>query len=512
MLSGLVAAGDLGCGTVDSSHWNRGSGTTAAGPPPCPSARAKAAERLRSVAASGGQRAGFPGSSRYRGFAAESPRARERIFAGALGRHAFLLLFTAVLLLVGRTASAQPKGAVHVLGIDSDEAEDQADALSGALRSRARAQPGWTVADATTSLSMLTAALKCPQRPDMACLQKIAEQLKTDRFIWGLLSKSGKGQVTAEIHLYVKGKPDVFAKETFSDNLKDQNDENLRRIAGRLFDRLVVGQGAGTLTVKAGDGGGAVLVDGVEKAQLDHGQATLELKPGTYSLEVRAPGSAPAKQTVTVTAGAESTLALTLTPESAVTAPPAGGIGNGATPPGGGETHGTSGRKIAGWTFVVVGAIAAGVSVYEVSHYLSLASSNKTYRNDHSIQIAGPPPSTDVPSKDTICSIADTGNTTLKSGQTWTQTPTQADARTACDRYSQATTASVIGWIAGGAAILSVGVGIYLLASDAGHDPVKVDATTGKADANERSFLSRLRVTPTYYGPRDAGMNVALTF
>lgn len=426
-------------------------------------------------------------------------------------RRSGVLLFLFVLAVLGlatRPAAAQPKNQVHVLGIDSDEAEDQADALSGAIRSRARAQSGWAVSDQAMSLSMLTAALKCPQRPDSACLGRIGDQLKTDRFIWGLLSKSGKGQVTAEVHLWARGKPDVFAKETFSDNLKDQNDEQLRRIAGRLFDRLVLGQGAGTLVVKAGDAGGVVLVDGAEKAQLEHGQATLDLKPGAYTLEVKVPGFLPAKQSVTVTAGAESTLALTLTPEAATQGAKTPAPSAATQPDEGGG--GGSARKAFGWGLVVVGVVAAGVGVYELAHFLSLSSQNKDFRNANMIQLANG--TRDVPDKATICSAAN-GPPALPSGATWANgsAPSTSDADAACNRYSQASTASTVGWIAGGVGVLSIGVGAYLLVTDGkGNEPVKV--TTGKrGPRSEPSLLSRLRVAPAW-APGGGSLHLALTF
>src|ERR1700679_3939873 len=102
-----------------------------------------------------------------------------------VSRLAQLFVLLGTLVLWSRPARAQlarPQG-IHVLDIDSDDADDQAEALTGALRSRVRAAPGWLLLDATQSLSMLTAALRCPQHPDAACLQRIGDQLKSDRFL-----------------------------------------------------------------------------------------------------------------------------------------------------------------------------------------------------------------------------------------------------------------------------------------------------------------------------------------
>jgi hypothetical protein len=130
---------------------------------------------------------------------------------------------------------------LHVLEIDSDDADDQAEALTGALRSRVRSSPAWALPETTHTLRMLTAALRCPPRPDPACLQRIGDQIKSDRFAWGTLSKSGGRQVTVEMHLWTRGQPDVAIKETYSENLRDQNDDTLRKIAMRIIDRLTSG-------------------------------------------------------------------------------------------------------------------------------------------------------------------------------------------------------------------------------------------------------------------------------
>ena len=52
------------------------------------------------------------------------------------------------------------------------------------------------------------------------------------------MAKAPGSQVSAEIHLWARGRPDAMAKETYSDNLRDQNDETLRRIATRILDKI----------------------------------------------------------------------------------------------------------------------------------------------------------------------------------------------------------------------------------------------------------------------------------
>ena len=113
-----------------------------------------------------------------------SPRRRPALPGAAVARGLATRLFVLALSFLAsafapRVARAEAPGAhampVHVLGIDSDDAEDQADALTLALRSRVRSAPGWSLQETQHTLSMWTAALRCPQRPDAACLARIGD-------------------------------------------------------------------------------------------------------------------------------------------------------------------------------------------------------------------------------------------------------------------------------------------------------------------------------------------------
>jgi hypothetical protein len=247
---------------------------------------------------------------------------------------------------VARAQAARSQG-LHVLAIDSDDSDEQADALTNALRSRVRETAGWTLVDTTQSLSMLTAAFQCPQRPDAACLDRIGDKLKADQFVWGVMSKAPGHQVTAEVHLWGHGKPDKSAKETYSDNLKDANDDNLKKIAALIFGKLV-GATTGTLSLHASTDAGNVLVDGVQKASLDHGRATVALPAGPHTVEVQATGFAPGKKDVSIDPGGTSQVEIVLTPAPAEAAAPGKPLPL---------------RAIAGWSSIGVGAVLVAVGV-----------------------------------------------------------------------------------------------------------------------------------------------------
>lgn len=221
----------------------------------------------------------------------------------------FVTLLVAVVV-VGRPARAE-SGAhaaqVAVIALDSEDAEDQADALTSALRRSVQGSPGWALTNTTQSLAMLTAALKCPARPPPECQQRIAEQLKAERFVWGTVQKGPAGQVTAEVHLYQRGKSDTVVREQYADNLKDANDDTLRKIAQRMVDKLG-GTALGVVVVRAGNLDGEVVVDGEKKIPLHGGTVRIELAAGSHSIELVAQGASPTKRNVLVTAGRDTIL------------------------------------------------------------------------------------------------------------------------------------------------------------------------------------------------------------
>jgi hypothetical protein len=127
----------------------------------------------------------------------------------------------------------------YVLSIGTDEADDQADALTQALRSRVTQTPGWSLLETSQSFETLAIALRCPSRPDPPCLLRIADHLKADRYLWGSVQKKpGSSEVIAEVHLWTRGKPDTLVRETYSESLKDPNSEGLRAIAANVLSTL----------------------------------------------------------------------------------------------------------------------------------------------------------------------------------------------------------------------------------------------------------------------------------
>jgi len=380
------------------------------------------------------------------------------------GLKLLVLLMLAVLALP-RVARADQPGAhtvpVAVLAFDSEDSEEQADAITGAVRSRIRAAQGWSLIETTQSLGMLTAAMKCPSRPPPDCQQKIAEQIKAERYIWGFVAKGPvQGQVTAEIHLYQKGKADTVLKESYADNLKDSNDDTLRKIATRIVERLG-GTAVGVIVVRAGDLTGEVVVDGDKHVPLDKGTARIELAAGGHSIEVAPTSGEAIKRNVLVAAGRETVVEFTA--QQGATEPPS-------------EGSKIKTRKIIGGASMGVGAILGGIAVYELIHWFGLQSDGEERAK------MVPKETPDRPCRDTGDAI--------------------------CVRIDKdSKTASVLAFVLGTGAVAAIGIGAYLYFTDPGSSEPNKTATA-KPKPKTRIVP---RIIPTV-GAREGGVIVIGSF
>ncbi len=372
-------------------------------------------------------------------------------------RFAFSLLVATALvgpMSVG-TAFAEPPSAkaqpVYVLSIQTDDADDQADALTQALRSRVRQAQGWSLLESPQSFEMLSIALKCPARPDAGCLQRIGDQLRTDRYLWGTMVKRPAGQVTADLHMWTRGKGDQDVAEAYSDNLKDASDESLRGVATRLFAKLTGGVTGGTVVVHAGSGKGTVLVDGVERGALDGGMARVDVPSGSHSITVRVPGFETQSQTANVAMAGDQDVNFTLNPAAAPPPEPA---------------PGPSARKVGEWTAIAVGGalLATGV-VMGVKWVVD-------YNHGKDLQ-----------------------NQVSSNNRDACQTQDSTQAQQLCQTSHTVTTDYTLGWIFGAAGAATLGTGVLLLMTD---HSAKDEAPSGRPGpaGPSRGSTSSLRSAP----------------
>jgi len=319
-----------------------------------------------------------------------------------------------------------PGGAGYVLTLDSRDSERQAQSLSAALRARAHGLPGWDFAEREVSLEMMSAALRCPPRPDAGCLDRIGDALHADRFLWGLVRRSSSRQVTAEVHLWERGHPESVIAEAYGDQLVDSNDFVLRRLAGRIVDRLTGRPVAGVVTVRAAAESDAkpapeIVVDGAVAGALAQGQGVLEVRPGKHTIEVRSGTRSIGHEEIDVEPGVDRVVS----------------FGAGAGSESGGRSSKGSARTTIGWAMVGLGAVAAVVGTVEALRFVSLRSDND---DDHERLRA-----------DDFC------DATRPHGGT------AADLSAACDRLHSASSARTIEIIAYGAGAVLLGGGAALL-------------------------------------------------
>jgi hypothetical protein len=127
-----------------------------------------------------------------------------------------------------------------VIAIQADDADDQAEALTAAIRSRVRVTPGFSLLESDFALEVLTLGLKCGGVPNEACQIKIGDHIHADRYIWGTVKRAkSHRQVTAELHLWSRGHPSSRVQLTFSDNLTAPGDEALKRLVEDGLSRLL---------------------------------------------------------------------------------------------------------------------------------------------------------------------------------------------------------------------------------------------------------------------------------
>lgn len=390
------------------------------------------------------------------------------LYRGGMMRRFWMVLASVValtsILTMARVARAEPTQ-VAVLPIDSEDAEDQAEALTTALRSRVKDSPALRLSETSQSLGVLTTALKCSRVPDMTCQTKIADQLKLERYVWGTMQKSPGSQVTVELHLFQRGKPAAPIRETYSDNLRDQNDETLRKVAQRLLDRLL-GRTAGTVVVRVSPAvAGEVVVDAGRRVPLSGGSARVEVAYGAHAVEVVAKGYGSQKREVAVPPGGDVAVDVTLTPT------PAEG------PKVAVDTKSFPIRTVAGFGAIGVGAAAGIVSGIFTAQWLDL----KSQQAEH---IALAPKGLDVCSNEARSQTQNGGG----------------EADIACRNSEDAKKKSIVAWTAGGIAAGAIGIGVFLVLTD-------------KGDSGEKppSKASRVRAIPDV-GPQGGSLTVVGAF
>jgi hypothetical protein len=269
---------------------------------------------------------------------------------------------------------------VAVLTIQTLDAFEQADALSLALKRAVEDAEGWSTAKTSKdyALQVLVPSLGCVDPPDAACEEKIAQEIKVDRFVWGTMKKEGN-DVVGDLHFWIKGKGSTATTFRYSSNLTVAVDEALAGIAKAKFLELAGGTPGARVIVRVGNYQGTVKVDGAPAGTLKDGVATLEVSAGPHVITVEIPGLAEAETKIDVKPREAREVTLTPTPLEE-SAPPY--------------------QKIFGFTLLGLGAVSAGVGAYGGVRSLQLSSEiEEKYKQDipNGKQACEPGPNGDYP-------------------------------------------------------------------------------------------------------------------
>ncbi len=232
---------------------------------------------------------------------------------------------------------------ISVIAIQTDAADDQAEALTKALRNSVRAMPGWSLGEGDFSLEVLTLSLKCSEPPDASCQSRIADQIKSDRYVWGTIEKKG-ASVKGSLNFWVRGKGTSKVPVDYTSNLTDSTDDTLRHIAAGAINELTGGPPKGGIHIKAGDVQGQVFVDGQPLGALKSGDGSFMIPSGPHKITVKAQGYADAESQVVIKpTGAATELTLVPIPMETKTA--------------------VNWRKVGGFTSLGVGVAAFAVGI-----------------------------------------------------------------------------------------------------------------------------------------------------
>lgn len=216
----------------------------------------------------------------------------------------------------GALAEAAPPGpgveSLPVLEIATDDADEQAKALTQAIRSRVKASTQYSLADQSVSLQVLLLSLKCPDVPDAMCQEKIAGKIKSDRYIWGTMKKGANKTVVADLHLYVKGRPDQRQQFTYAETMTDALDAQMQKQAESMFLRVTQFGRVGVVRLGMETPmDGEVFANGQSIGNITQADHEYTLPVGETVFEVRSAGKVIARGQGTVLATAPIELKLT---------------------------------------------------------------------------------------------------------------------------------------------------------------------------------------------------------
>lgn len=376
-----------------------------------------------------------------------------------------LILFAVCLGVVPGVTSAQaPQGGVAagtdasvvVLGLRSLEGDDEfANNMTEALRGAAKSVEGWRLLERAVSMAQMTLAHNC-EDIDAGCLSEIARGLEADRVIFGTVRRTAaksKFDYEITVSLFNGSTHTIAGTETQTierDTAKQK--KSLGKQAQFMISRLAASDAnAGRLTVEVNVLAAEVRLDGQIIGQTKDGKLTLEtVTPGEHTLEVSASGHQLHTQTINISPADQSIVSVTLertqeeqqevaaAPEQATSALP--------------EQESRSSLAWLGYTLIGVGAasaIAWGTSLYMIEFQYNRDKTYQDYRDRYGNRTLD------------ACDAALAGD---NAGGT-------LDASALADFQSRCRTGrtfQTLQWVFLGAAVVTSGIGAFVLISESG--------------------------------------------
>lgn len=309
-------------------------------------------------------------------------------------------------------------------------------------------------------LDPLLTRLRCQPNLDSSCTTRVAEAVNADDFVWGQVHRAGPGMIGVELHLSSKRQPERVLAVSWPETLTA---EALRAKIRQAVADLTWQRGLGDVRIFAGTVNGEVFADGTAVGKILEGDTRVRLPAGTHRIEVRAPGFRIISQTVTVKPNGTSEVTLQAEqldrPRSDVSS--------------------SYWRKSVGYGTIFLGAGFLGLGYYSTRQVTEVNDDPGFVK--YKASVAGP---------GDVCDAAKQGQTSEIGGAA-----TPGEVVDMCDRAS---TYEVMQFVFYGLGLVSVGTGIYLLATDPGDAP--------------KSKNAGFNVMPRTFGRNSAGIGASFSF
>ncbi len=251
----------------------------------------------------------------------------------------FRVLSYAGALLLATPSYAFAEESITLLGVDSEDAEEEATVITQSLQ-KALEERGALAPKTSSSFTTLSALARCPPRPDVPCLKRISKLIKLEAFIWGLVRKDDAG-IAVELHRFDgEGGPIDVQK------IKQAAAFNAKEAAAKLLGD----HANATINITCPVDDDVVWIDEHARTVIRKGRASTTVTANeSHALEVRRAGKVVHKATVTPQPPATSWSCPETASESIAGPAPA-------------ASSRTSSGRIAGYTMIGASALAATVA------------------------------------------------------------------------------------------------------------------------------------------------------